>query len=426
MQNLIAQARIIAGAVAFILLLAASCSKPEEEETETVVPVQTAAVQRAEIQRVVRAQAILYAADQAAIMPKISAPVRKFYVNRGDHVRKGQLLAELENRDLAAAALEAKGNYDQAEANYRSTTAASLPEEVTKAQTDVQSSKEALDAAQKVYESRKALYDQGALPRKQLDEGQVAFVQARSQYDVAVKHLESLQKVGREAQVKAAQAQLEAAEGRRQGADAQLEYSRIYSPIDGVVTDRPLYAGEMANSGTPLLTVMDVARVIARANVPVNQLRFLKAGESATIIAAESSAGVQGTVTVVSAALDPNSTTAEVWVSARNSGERLRPGSTVQVAVLAEVIRDALVIPTSALLPAQEGTGDTVLVVGSDSLARMRSIEVGVREPDKVQVLKGLASGEQVVTVGGFGLQDKTKVKVENGAGAKIEQGKEP
>ncbi len=426
MRNLALQRRIKTVAAASILLLAAGCSKPEEKEPETVVPVQTAAVRKAPIQRIVRAQAILYPADQAAIMPKISAPVRKFYVNRGDHVHQGQLLAELENRDLTAAALEAKGNYDQAEANYHSTTAASLPEEVAKAHTDVQAAKETMDAAQKVFESRKGLFDQGALPRKQLDEAQVAYVQARSQYDVAARHLDGLVKVGKGAQTKAAQAQVDAALGRRQGADAQLEYSRINSPIAGVVTDRPLYAGEMATAGTPLVTVMDVSRVIARANIPVNQLSFLKAGNSATISTLDSSAAVQGKVTVVSPALDPNSTTAEVWVLALNPGERLRPGSTVQVDVLAENIRDAVVIPTSALLPAREGTGDTVLVVGSDSLAYMRSVDIGVRETDRVQVLKGLTPGEQVVTVGGFGVQDKTRVKVEKESPGKSEQNDEP
>ncbi len=425
MRNPTLQTRIKTAAAASILLLAAGCSKPEEKEPETVVPVQTRIVERAPIQRIIRAQAILYPANQSAIMPKISAPVRRFYVNRGDHVRKGQLLAELENRDLSAAAIEAKGNYDQAEANYRSTTAASLPEEMAKAQTDVQSARDAMDAAQKVYESRKSLFDQGALPRKQLDEGQVAYVQARSQYDVAVKHLEALQKVGKEAQEKAAQAQVEAALGRRQGADAQLAYSRIESPIDGVVTDRPLYPGEMAGSGTPLLTVMDLSRIIARASIPLNQLQFLKAGNSAMIQAPDSSTEVKGKVTVVSPALDPNSTTAEVWVLAPNPGERLKPGSTVQVAVMAEQIQNAVVIPPSALLPAPEGTGDSALVVEPDSLAHVRDVVIGIRQSDKVQVLKGLTPGEQVVTVGGFGIQDKTRVKIENETGGKSEQNDE-
>jgi HlyD family secretion protein len=392
-----------------LLIFAEACSKPEEKEPEPVVQVQTAAVERAPIQRIVQGQAILYPSDQAAITPKISAPIRRFYVNRGDHVRKGQLLAELENRDLEAAATEAKGNYDQAEANYRNTTVAALPDEVVKSQAEVQSDKEALDAAQKVYESRKKLFDQGALAGKQLDEAQVAYVQAREQYEVARKHLQSLQQTGKEAQTRAAQAQVEAAKGHQEAAEAQLQYSKIYSPINGVVTDRPLYAGEMASSSTPLLTVMDISKVIARASVPINELHYLKVGNSATINSLETSIETPGKVTVVSPALDPNSTTAEVWVLAPSPGERLRPGSTVQVAIVAEIIHDALVIPAAALLPSQESAGDVVLIVGTDSLAHERRIETGVREGDRVQVLKGLSAGEQVIT-NGYGIQDKTRV----------------
>ena len=377
--------------------------------------VQTAAVQQGSIRRIVQVQAILYPVNQAAITPKISAPVKQWLVNRGDHVRKGQLLAELENRDLAAATVEAKGNYDQAAANLRNTTGAALPDEIVKSQGDVRSDKEALDAAQKVYESRKELFNQGAIARKQLDEAQVSYGQARNQYDVARKHLESLQKSGKEAQTKAAQAQVEAARGRREAAEAQLQYSKIHSPIDGVVTDRPVYAGEMASPGTPLLTVMDISAVIARASVPTGELRALRVGNDATITAADGSA-VRGRVTVVSPALDPNSTTAEVWVKATNPAEHLRPGSTVQVDIVAERINDALVIPSAAILPSMESTGATVLLVGPDSLAHERKIETGVREGGRVQVLRGLALGEQVIAVGGFGIQDKTRVKVDNTA----------
>jgi HlyD family secretion protein len=395
-----------------VLLLAGACAPGQAPETEEVVPVQTAAVQRAPIERIIEAQAILHPVDQASIMPKISAPVRAFHVNRGDHVRRGQLLAVLENRDLAAAAVEAKGTLDEAESNYRSTTAVSLPVDLAKAQTEVQSTKEALDAAKKLYDSRKSLLDEGALPRRQLDEASVAYIQARSQYEVAVQHLETLQKFGKEEQIKVAQALVEAARGRKEGADAQLEYTQITSPIDGVITDRPLYAGEMASLGAPLLTVMDIAHVIARANVPVEQLHFLKVGDPAAISALDSSEEIQGKVTVVSPALDPNSTTAEVWVLAPNPGERLKPGSSVHVAIRAETVQDAVVIPQVAILPAQDGTS-MVLVVGSDSLAHEHKVVTGIRAGDRVQVLEGVTPGEQVITVGGFGLQDKTKVSIE-------------
>jgi HlyD family secretion protein len=409
--------RFIGTAAAIIVLLvifSEACSKPNEseKEPETVAPVQTAVVRRGSIHQIVQAQAILYPSNQAAITPKIGAPIIRFYVNRGDRVHQGQLLAELENRDLAAAVAAAKGNYEQAAANYRNTTSATLPEEIAKSQGDIQTNKELLDAAQKVYESRKKLFDEGALPRKQLDEAQIALVQARGQHEIARKHLESLQQAGKEAQTRAAQAQMEAAKGQLEAAQAQLEYSKIVSPIDGIVTERPLYAGEMAAAGAPILTIMDISRVIARASVPIGDLHFLKVGNDATITA--EGIVVRGKVTVVSPALDPNSTTAEVWINAPNAGERLHPGATVQVALAAKTVPDALLIPLSALLPAQGSEEDTVLVAGADSLAHERKIEAGIREGDTIQVLKGLAPEEQVIVVGGYGVQDKTKVKVEN------------
>jgi HlyD family secretion protein len=412
MRNYKQPTKIKTLAVLFIVLISAGCSRKEESPTESAAPVQTATARREAIQRIITARAILYPSDQAVIMPKISAPVREFYVNRGDHVSKGQLLAQLENSDLKASATEAKGIMDEAEAGYRNTTAAKLPEETAKAQLDTRSAKEALDVAQKLYESRKQLLEQGALPRRQVDEANVAFVQAKSQYEVAEKHLDALEKVGKEAGFRQAQAQVDAARGRYLSAQVQLEYSRITSPLSGVITDRPMYAGEMASPSTHLLTVMDISQVIGRANVPAEQLKYLKVGNEATITSADSSARLQGKVTVISSALDANSTTAEVWVRALNSGELFRPGASVQVSIVAETVSNAIVIPQAAILPSDKGSAK-VLIFGSDSLAHERRIEIGITETDKVQVLKGLEQDEQVIVVGGLGLKDKAKVRIE-------------
>jgi multidrug efflux pump subunit AcrA (membrane-fusion protein) len=374
--------------------------------------VQVAEVQRDSIQRLVTADAILYPVNQASIMPKISAPVKSFSVNRGDHVRQGQVVAVLENRDLAASVAENKGNFESAEAAYRTTTAATLPEDLNKAHQDVDSGRQALEASQKLYESRKQLFEQGALARRLVDEANVAYAQAKSQYEIARKHLEALESVSRHEQVKNAAAQVESARAKYEGAQAQLSYSEIRSPISGVVTDRPLYAGEMASTGAPLMTVMDTSRVVARANVPVSQAAFVKVGNRATITQGDTSIQAQGKVTVVSAAVDPNSTTVEVWVQADNPGERLKPGSTIRISVLAETISDAIVIPANALLPSQQG-GVSVMVVGSDSVAHERKLELGVRELEKLQVLKGLQPGEKVVVVGGVGLEDGAKVRIQ-------------
>ena len=144
------------------------------------------------------------AKDQAAITPKIVAPVRAFYVNRGSRVHKGQLLAVLENRDLAAAETENKGAYEQAQATYGLETASSLPEEWQKAEFDLNTAKENYDAESKVYESRQNLYKQGAMPRKELDASAVSLAQAKAQYELAQQHLAELQKACKQDQLKAA------------------------------------------------------------------------------------------------------------------------------------------------------------------------------------------------------------------------------
>jgi RND family efflux transporter MFP subunit len=275
----------------------------------------------------------------------------------------------------------------------------------------VQAARQALEAAEKLLGSREKLFKEGALARRLVDEAAVAHAQARSQFETAQQHLRGLESIGRQEAIKAAAAQVETARGQHQAAQAQVAYSEVRSPIAGVITDRPLYAGEMANAGAPLATVMDISRVVARANIPQNLAAFARGGQRATITQTDSSLVVPGTVTVVSPAVDPNSTTVQVWVEAVNPGEGLKPGATVHVAIVAETVENATVVPTTAILPASDG-GTSVMVVGSDSTAHEKKVEIGVREPDKVQILSGAAPGEQVVVRGGVGLQDGARVRV--------------
>ena len=124
--------------------------------------------------------------------------------------------------------------------------------------------------------------------------------------------------------------------------------------------------------------------------------------------------------------MDPNSTTIEVWVEAINAGERLKPGATVRVDIHAETVKGAVVVPTDALLPSAEG-GVQVVVVGADSKAHEKKVEVGIREAGKVQIVKGVDAGEKVVVVGGVGLEDGAKVQVKAaGEEEKSEKGEKP
>jgi len=394
-----------------IPLLLASCAKKEEKEVEAPAPVQVTAVTQDTVRRTVAGDGVLFPKDQASVMPKISAPVQKFYVKRGDHVKEGQVLAVLENRDLTAAAAESRDAVAVAESNLRMTQGANIPEAVVKAQTDVEAAREAADAAKKVLESRNDLLKQGALARRQVEEAQVNYAKANSDYLAAQEHLRALQAVGKEEQVKTAAAQLAAAKSHAVTTETQLSYSRIVSPKTGIIADRPLYEGDMASPTTALLTVMDISSVVARINVTIAEATQVKLGMPATLSFVDGREPVEGKVTVVSPASDPASTTVQVWIEAPNPGEKLKPGAGVHAVIVAEAIKAATVVPVAAILPGEEG-GTAVLVIDSNSTAHRRAVRLGVRDGDKIQVLNGCRPGEEVVVQGGVGVDDKAKVKV--------------
>lgn len=192
----ISKALVSIAVLGFAAGMLSSCAK-KEQEAEPVVTVQTAPAQRDKIQQIITTEAVLFPKEQAAITPKIIAPVRTFYVNRGSKVHRGQLVAVLENRDLAAAEVENKGALEQAQATYGLETTSALPEEWQKAELDLKTAKESYDAEQKVYESRRILFQQGAMPRKELDASAVSLAQAKAQYEMAQKHLTTLEWLAR-------------------------------------------------------------------------------------------------------------------------------------------------------------------------------------------------------------------------------------
>lgn len=395
------------------IILLSACSSKKEAEPQPLVSVQVAPVKQQSISQTITTDSVLYPISQATITPKISAPVLKSYVQRGSKVHKGELLVTLENKDLAAAAEENRGNYEQAQAAASIAINNSVPEEVQKAELDTKAAKENLDAQQKIYDSRKNLFQQGAIARKDLDTAAVALVQARAQYDVAQKHLAGLQAVGHQQEIKSANATLVAAQGKYQGAQAQLQYSEIRSPIDGVVTDGPLYPGMVPQAGAPLITVMNLSQMIARAHIPQSQAVLLKKGDDASVKVGGSDADIKGKVTLVSPALDPGSTTVEVWVQAPNPDGVLKAGSSASLTIVAKTVPKALVVPAAAVLTDEDGK-KSLMVVGSDSIAHKRDVETGIQTADSVQIVNGVKPGEQVVSTGAYGMADNTKVKIES------------
>jgi multidrug efflux pump subunit AcrA (membrane-fusion protein) len=381
------------------------------ETPEPLVTVQAEQPEHGTISEMIEADAVLAPIAQSAIQPKITAPVKKFYVERGQRVHAGELLVVLENNDLAAAALDSQGAYEAAQATYATATKAQVPEDQLKAESDFAQAKANLDLSQTILNSRKQLFAEGAIPGRDLDTAQAAFVQARVAYEAAQKHLDSMRSVTHEAELKQAHGGLASAEGKLKGAQAQVSYSEIRSPIDGFVTDRSLFAGETATAGSPLITVMETTTVLAKAHIAQAQAQRLKVGSEAQILAPGLDGTIPTKVSMISPALDPGSTTVEIWLKIDNRSGKLKVGTPVKASITGRTIENAMKIPLSAVLTGNDGT-KSAMVIDKDSKAQPKKITLGINDGNDVQVLTGLSAMDQVITRGSYGLDPGTKVKM--------------
>jgi RND family efflux transporter MFP subunit len=157
---------------------------------------------------------------------------------------------------------------------------------------------------------------------------------------------------------------------------------------------------------------MDNSSLIAKAHISQAQAAGLKKGSDAEIRIAGQDDPVPAKLSLVSPALDPGSTTIEVWVQAAKPPDALRPGMTVQISITAATVQDAVIVPNNSIFQTNDGA-NYVVVAGSDNVAHQKNVRLGIRGVTETQITSGVNAGESVITSGGYGLPDKTKIKIE-------------
>ncbi len=390
-------------------LCVTGCKKKAEAAPEVQVSVKAEHPFVGPISEEITADAVLAPLAQAALSPRISSPIRAEYVQRGAHVHRGQLLITLEDRDLQGQALDSKGNLTTAQASYTAATQATIPEDLQKAELDVEQTRAAADVATGISEERKRLVQQGALAGRDADTAYAASVQARTAYDLALKHLQTVRKTIGATTAQSAEGQLASAKGKYASAEAQVSYASLRSPMDGIVTERPLFVGETATAGTPILTIMDTSSLLAKLHLAQSVTQQLKIGGTAEVEVSGVEESVAATVSFISPTTDAGSTTVEVWLKLPNPTGRFKVGTAAHVVIRGITLQNALQVPPAALLPAEDG-GVYLMVAGVDGLAHKRPVKTGIRTAKKVQITHGLLPGDNVVIDGGYGLDEGTKL----------------
>ena len=398
------------------LLLLHGCKKKNPEaatDEKPVVAVEATHPKFGPITEQIEADAILAPLAEAALSPRVTAPIQRFFVQRGSRVVAGQVVATLESSDLQAAALDNQGAFTAAKGAYTAATETTLPENETKARLDLEQARATLALDKSILNARSQLLSQGAIPGRDVDTAKATVLQSQTAYDLANQRYQALQKAGHSAALQSAKGTLESAQGKYLGAQAQLSYTSLRSPIRGVVTDRPLFPGETAPASTTLVTIMDTSSLIAKLHIAQSQAQQLALGSTATLTVNGLNASVPARVSLISPALDPGSTTVEVWLKVDNAAGRLRPGTAVHASLQGRTVAHALLVPTETVERSTEGPGKIVVILAADGTAKKRAITPGIETKASTQILGGLQPGDTVITSGGYGLDEGTKVKIE-------------
>jgi RND family efflux transporter MFP subunit len=171
---------------------------------------------------------------------------------------------------------------------------------------------------------------------------------------------------------------------------------------------------------------MDTSALIAKLHIAQSQAQQLALGAAATLTIPGLADPVPAKVSLISPALDPGSTTVEVWLRVDNRKGTFKAGTPVRASITGRTVSDALTVPAEAIQASPDGSSKFVMVVDADSTAHKKTVTLGIQTPEDVQILSGVAASDMVISTGGYGLDEGTKVKIGTDPNAKPDDDEKP
>ncbi len=344
-------------------------NRPTSVETQTV-SLQPIAEQ-------VRSFGTVKAQDVIAITPQINNTVTRFYVDLGDTVQAGQLLAKIND--------------------------ATFRDQLAQAEAQVRQSEIAFSRDSAAYERAKVLTEKEISTIAELE-----IAEATYQSSIAA---------------------LESARASLTQAEENFGFTEVRSPVRGVILSRTGEEGDVASSAQAIFEVANLVGYETRVFLPVQDWRFVKIGQPVNLrVSNESESSAQGVISRKSPQLDATTGLGEVVISLTSIGNSIYPGVLTENVIDIENKPRAIVVPRSALVEKVETVVEpesnsitldrtySVFVSIGDTVAELRQLDLGIEQGDKIEVIGGLRPGENIIVTGQASLKDGGKIRVATGA----------
>ncbi|MCC5887318.1 MAG: efflux RND transporter periplasmic adaptor subunit [Gammaproteobacteria bacterium] len=338
----------IAGGILVLAALAAGLLYWRGNDDAGRLQIESAPVERRDLSRIVTSSGRIAPLVMVEVGSQLSGQVASIEADFNDRVAAGALLARLDPQTFQTRVREAEAALEVAAA------------QVTVSEATILRSKAELNAAERSFARAQALRERGTFSAVQFDEAETALEVARAALAVA------------EANLRNAKATLQQRDATGESARVDLERTFIRSPIDGIVVDRQIDAGQTvaASLNAPILFLIaqDLARIQIEAQVDEADIGRIEVGQPVTFdVDAWPDQSFRGTVTQVrlAATAEQNVVTYTVVIEADNPRQRLLPGMTANVSIVTGTVAAALTVPAAALRFAPRGTAEALVVDGS-------------------------------------------------------------
>jgi len=402
---------ILVAAAAYFLFLrqgsgadeAASGGQAAEETKqvqETPIPVKVAVARRGDLVISLRSPGEAVTDRMVVIKAEVSGVIRKLYVEEGRHVREGDLLVELDDRQF-------KLELERSQAERLSRLSELLLEERFG---EVQPSApppatEKTRKAKEAYEKAQNLFRRGMISEDELNA-------AYREYELAL-----IESGEMKDEIRSASKGLTQAEIAVKTAQMNLEKTKIRAPFSGIITDIQVSPREHVAAGRDLFTLVNIDRIQVHAKVLESEIGKMKKGREVSMrFSAYPDKVFRGKVKAISPVINPQDKTCKVIIDVANPKEEIKPGMHAEVEIAAEIHKDKLLIPQDAVLTRG---GRKLAFVVENGLAKWRYIQVGLENNEYAEVLpaeregEGIREGETVIVEGHFTLAHDARVRIE-------------
>lgn len=371
-----------------LLTLASACSGADSKSTSPAqaasatppIAVETAVVETRELQRSVEAVGTLDPNEEVAVTNQVEGIVEKLFVDLGDSVRTGQIIAELDTRELELAVHQQRAALQQelarlglADANASVDEAATS--QVLQAEATFAEAKIRLDRTQK-------LVAEGVLSKQQLDEQQ-------ARYDVAEAALRSSRET-----VRNIRAAISARNAALSLAEKKLTDAKITAPMAGFVKDRQASQGQFLRLNSPVVTIVQNSPLKLRVDVPESAAPMIHAGRPVHFqVDALPNRVFEGKISRLAPSVDQQSRTLKVEALVNNSEGALKAGFFARVTIQTDRHDKALIVPAESLI--HFAGLEKVFVIDNGKVVE-RLVRSGTRVGNDVEIIEGLKEGEVV------------------------------